>query len=146
MAVDLSVPQFTFAIDTNEYAGNFERETTAFVVGVYGDCGKGSEIAEAVQEKIPEELREKVAQVADEHGCCRPTSMGRSPDSKKYNTVEIYFHERPTDEELKLMAARAHEFAETCQQYDKFLDPYKVLGIRLVEREIVVKDTELWRA
>jgi len=36
----------SFIIDTNEYAGNFEREMCAYCTGQIGDCGVGEEEAE----------------------------------------------------------------------------------------------------
>lgn len=35
------MPKYIFAIDTNEYAGNFEREMTAYITGQVGECGVG---------------------------------------------------------------------------------------------------------
>lgn len=91
MSVDLAPPRFTFCIDTNKYSGNFERETCAYVTGVYGDCEVGMELAKIAREELrktpfwdPEEddltkLPAIVCQIADEHGCYRPASIGETP-------------------------------------------------------------------
>ncbi len=36
---------FTFVIDTENYAGNFERDMTAYICGIVGDCGVGGDEA-----------------------------------------------------------------------------------------------------
>jgi len=71
-----------FIVDTDEYAGNFERELTAFCTGVIGDCGVGEEHAEAFKRECPEmvkALEEIVTTVPDDHGCARPASIWPTP-------------------------------------------------------------------
>jgi len=70
---------FIFVIDTEQYAGNFERELCAFVTGQIGECQVGDEMAEKFKDEEGEELAEKfefaVQKVPDEHGCYRPVSI-----------------------------------------------------------------------
>lgn len=74
---------YIFVVDTDAYAGNFEREMTAFVTGVIGDCGRGQEeadlFAKAVSEEVQDSFQNLMAQVPDDHGCCRPTSIYETP-------------------------------------------------------------------
>ncbi len=73
---------YIFIIDTDMYAGNFERELTAYCTGVIGDCGVGQERAKLFVKECPEqenEMAELVEQVADEHGCYRPTKIQPTP-------------------------------------------------------------------
>jgi hypothetical protein len=74
---------WTFVIDTNEYAGNFEREMCAYITGQVGDCEVGEELAEIarteIAPKLLAELENIVAQVPDEHGCCRPVTIWQNP-------------------------------------------------------------------
>jgi hypothetical protein len=56
-------------IDTEQYAGNFERELCAFLTGRVGDCGVGDEY----EDENP--LFENVIDVPDEDGCRRPCSI-----------------------------------------------------------------------
>ena len=45
---------YLFVIDTNAYAGSFEREMCAYVTGQFGECDVGEEIAKAVKQQIPD--------------------------------------------------------------------------------------------
>lgn len=85
----MAVPQahvpngtFVFVIDTDTYAGNFERELTAHCTGCFGDCGVGANKAQLLLEQHPE-MGERfygiVRQVADEFNCLRPTSIWPTP-------------------------------------------------------------------
>lgn len=60
--------RYLFVIDTDRYAGNFERERCAYVTGQIGDCGVGKENAEIARQEVP-----------DEHGCARPVSIFPTP-------------------------------------------------------------------
>jgi len=71
---------YIFVIDTETYAGNFERETCAYATGQVGHCGVGEEEAaqfedEAMKEKIGDIIRFE----NDEHGCARPASIWPTP-------------------------------------------------------------------
>lgn len=69
---------YLFVIDTNRYAGNFEREMCAYVTGQIGECGVGKENAELAKQEIPDvvaKLEELIEMVPDEHGCARPVSI-----------------------------------------------------------------------
>lgn len=47
--------KYSFIIDTNSYAGNFEREMCAYLTGQVGDCGVGDEHIESLKEQFPKE-------------------------------------------------------------------------------------------
>lgn len=67
-------------IDTNMYAGNFEREMVAFMTGQVGECGVGGKAAAAFQDQFPDkDFEDLVVSVPDERGCCRPASIYPSP-------------------------------------------------------------------
>lgn len=76
--------EWTFVIDTDEYAGNFEREMCAYLTGILGECGVGEEMAAIARKELPKkilkEFEEIVAQVPDEHGCCRPVTIWPNPN------------------------------------------------------------------
>ena len=72
-----------FVIDTDAYAGNFERPMCAYLTGQVGDCGVGEEYAEMFKQ-CPEEAYEEafedlIVHVPDDHGCCRPVSIYATP-------------------------------------------------------------------
>lgn len=76
-----STPNFHcwgFVIDTDSYAGNFERELCAHICGHIGECGVGSDYVE----DGTEEIFHNVIQVPDEHGCHRPCSIYPNPRYK----------------------------------------------------------------
>lgn len=72
--------KWIFIIDTDSYAGNFERDMCAYVTGIIGDCEVGSEFAEMYNKEVNTDGLESVftdylERRADDHGCCRPTSL-----------------------------------------------------------------------
>lgn len=68
-------------IDTEQYAGNFEREMCSYLTGQYGDCGVGKDIAEAVSNEIVHLgwWNRYSAQEANECGIERPVSIWPTP-------------------------------------------------------------------
>lgn len=68
-------------IDTNQYAGNFEREMCAFVTGQYGGCGVGEGIAELARGEIQHVAwwDRHVEMVEDLHGCAQPVAICPTP-------------------------------------------------------------------
>lgn len=39
--------KYILVADTNQYAGNFERELCAYITGQYGECSVGADIAKS---------------------------------------------------------------------------------------------------
>jgi hypothetical protein len=70
---------FTFIIDTEQYAGNFEREMCAFMTGQFGECEVGKELAEQARKLLPENVLEwfdeHIISLPDERGCRRPVEI-----------------------------------------------------------------------
>ncbi len=78
---DLKAP-WLFVIDTEDYAGNFERDLCAFITGRVGECGVGDDYAEMFTEEVKNMGDEPFANVideGDEHGCYRPCSIYPTP-------------------------------------------------------------------
>lgn len=69
-------------IDTEQYAGNFEREMCAYLTGQFGNCGVGTKISAAVSEEIKhlDWWKRHIAQEANEHGIERPVSIYPTPN------------------------------------------------------------------
>ena len=129
-----------FVVDTNTYAGNFERCMCAYMTCQIGDCEVGEEVRDIVKNdfdpKTLERLENIVMQVPDDHGCYRPTTIwstpgwwndgngkhyqdGKGPASKKqhypaYQSVAIFFDEdgeKPLPDDLiDLMKDRARAY------------------------------------
>jgi hypothetical protein len=70
-------------IDTDKYAGNFERAMCAFITGVIGECGVGDkeqDIAlEELDPKVKEWFKDNMSLIDDEHGCARPVTIEVTP-------------------------------------------------------------------
>ncbi len=101
-------------VKTNKYAGNFEREMCAYMTGQVGECEVGIKIAcEAFNIEHPEQSPwfEKLENLPDDHGCRRPVAILPGEDGK-YTSVGMAFYEKPTDEELQELKARAYAFSE----------------------------------
>lgn len=111
---------YAFVIDTDSYAGNFEREMTAYLTGIVGEC----EVGEELVEELPINF-DNVMQVEDD-GCYRPTSIWDSPKGG-YDSVAIFFEKRPTTEQIEFMKERLKTFNQATN------DNIEILGFRLIE-------------
>ncbi len=110
--------QYTLLINTDSYAGNFEREMTAYCTGVIGECEVGEELIEkfndeiALNFNIPNDyFEDKLAQKPDEYGCYRPCQIERNEDGI-YNTVGINFNNEPTTKDIEIIKYAASQFVE----------------------------------
>ncbi len=205
---------YIFVIDTDFYAGNFERECCAYLTGRIGECGVGGERAEEFLEEVEEGMAsyfdEVILNIPDDHGCSRPCSIVPTPgwvndgmgthykqgkdvpptdeqqatyakswvdyktphvrsarlcyekgiagwtkealdrveqelvdcSNRKidywcdcFNSVGIYFCEKPSPEAITLMKERAKEFLS----YKKI----NIEGFRLLKSETIVREIEL---
>lgn len=173
MAWETDVPPFVFVIDTDKYAGNFEREMCAFVTGHIGECGIGQESQKLFFKKFEIEdseqgpFFEKVLDVPDDHGCHRPvsiwptkgrvnTGMGNcydedSEEAKKakrtysvYESVGIFFSEQPSKELIEIMKERAKEFGEM-KKPPRYGIPKKIeiKGFRLIKLTLVMEEISI---
>jgi hypothetical protein len=137
MAISHAADHTIFILDTDAYA-NFERELTAFLTGVVGECGTGEEQAEIFEREHPdifETFQEIVAMLPDENGCYRPTSIWATPEEPSvYNSVAIFFYVDPPSDLITFMLAKVRKF--------KSKSKFKVLRARLIKQEI--KTTVLW--
>jgi hypothetical protein len=88
--IDIFQEHIVLVIDTDQYAGNFERQMCAYVTGYLGDCGVGHEQAQRFCDdlgvddpedayKIEAGTAEVIGGEADEHGTWRPVTIWPSP-------------------------------------------------------------------
>ena len=122
---------FVFAIDTNEYSGNFEREMCAYLTGCVGECEVGEEY---VDKDISAIFSDIIEQCPDDHGCYRPCEIVKYNEGS-YQSVGIFFRSKPTDEQIEIMKKRAYSFNQvraSMRSYDRDSD-IKILGFRLLE-------------
>jgi len=77
--------RWIFIIDTDKYAGNFERDMCAYVTGCIGDCCVGDDFAELFRKEMnvgkndDSPFLDIVELVSDDdNGCRRPTSIWKT--------------------------------------------------------------------
>lgn len=128
-------------VQTDAYAGNFEREMGAYCTGSIGDCEVGSEQLDDFPSKMLK-LSDKMLPVPDDHGCHRPCSIWQAPLSKSYNSVAMFMEKCPTDKELEFIRDRAVDFAKNNQIHGRH-QPLKVLGVSLIHYVVSITQQTL---
>lgn len=106
---------YSVIVETNSYAGNFEREMCAFMTGHIGDCEVGLQEQKMYLEKyIP---IEDVSHMPDEHGCHRPVVIVCTPNCKNHEAFEIFLgdDETPSKDSIETMKSQALEYADKHQ-------------------------------
>lgn len=143
---------FAFVIDTNSYAGNFEREMTAYITGEIGECGVGENI---IQEEFDYTIfQDYIKQVPDDSGCYRPTSIWPIKryegfiNQTDYFAVAIFFEEMPNDEQVKIMKERAQAFPKVFAINGRMANFYnfdliQITGFRILEFVCEIKEIKL---
>ena len=103
---------YLFIIDTNQYAGNFEREMTAYLTGHVGECEVGYDMAKSFRKEVKEKnLFKGVASVPDEYGCFRPATIWPNPRYASDGMGGEYLIEGANQEKL-------------CKRYVKSVENY----------------------
>lgn len=157
-------------IDTEQYAGNFEREMVAYITARTGECGVGEEQREMAERELPDFARDwfedHLMDTPDDHGCFRPASISATPGWTNngygehtrldpdedpswpaYLSVEMVFDEWPPLEVLEVIYERAVEF---CAKYGTLVQHIKddtrltLTGIRHVDRVVEDRDWRKW--
>jgi hypothetical protein len=130
-------------INTNQYAGNFERQMTAYCTGVIGECGVGRKEAQLFEEETSEEIQalfeDALEHDAGDSGCYRPCSMWDTSKKNDWHDVAIFFGEEPTTEQLEVIKQRAVEFANQREYQGKM----KINTITVIKRVRTTVDTVL---
>ena len=104
-----NVTSVVVVIDTNEYAGNFEREMCAFITGQVGECGVGDRLIAKAREELAEDtfnntlewIEESIVQESDDNGCSRPCSIWPTPGWYN-NGMGRHYKDVPGSEEQAL--------------------------------------------
>lgn len=128
---------YGFIIDTNEYAGNFEREMCAFATGQLGECGVGEKdsnlFVKEMGEGLLEEFSYRMVHLPDDHGCSRPCSVwdGNGKDAV-CNSVIIFFSEIPPNNLIKIIKERSEAFTKRPKS-----GKFKILGYRMLKIETI---------
>ena len=142
MSTEALEAPYIVVVNTNMYAGNFERDLTAYCTGEVGECEVGDDKAELFREEVTSEqamwFEDALLQVADDRGTQRPCSMWDSKGNSGYKDVAMFFHGKPTKEMLELIRDRAIEFAN-----EGYRGKMKISSVSLIERVVTTKDTIL---
>lgn len=150
---------YLFVIDTNQYAGNFEREMCAFLTGCVGECEVGDEMAERYRKdmgKAGHYLFSNVASVPDDRGCSRPVTIWSNPRYANdghgghyfpaYLSVGIWFETKPSAKQIELLKNRSALFPKVYLDANKRYgeqEEIKVESFRLVEFNKTSKEETL---
>lgn len=134
--------QYAVVVKTDAYAGNFEREMTAYITGATGDCSVGDKVVALFMEDMGIESEDDmesednlfwdvIGQVADEHGCYRPCTIYNDDD--QYQSFVIFFDEQPTVELLNVITERANKYCKDkkrLKQISEFISgPKKIINV-----------------
>jgi len=132
---------YLFIINTDRYAGNFEREMCAYSTGVIGDCEVGDRQADDFIETYNKTIRDffekNIEQRPDDHGCYRPVEIyNNNPNiDNEYHSLVIYFEAQPTSDMIAIMKNRSIEYGK--------LNNIKVLSFELKSEETIVKTIDI---
>ena len=101
-----------FVIDTDSYAGNFERDMCAYITGCIGECEVGEEFAQLYLQETGEKYSQfdvLLEHRPDDEGCCRPTYMyhtkGWLYDGETGAVPEAEFDQQKANEKYRLYTA-----------------------------------------
>jgi hypothetical protein len=127
--------RYIFAIITDSYTGNFERDMCAYVTGQWGDCEVGKMFADPVMASLTDDY---IEMVPDHAGCFRPVTMMETPgiaDGELHGGVAIFFNRRPHDKLIQRMKERAYEFPVIYQKAYSHRKPMRILDFKLFKQE-----------
>lgn len=158
-------PSYSFVVDTDAYAGNFERELTAYVIGQADEYAAVDEYLEMFTDECSMDFEElsdtRISDPGDDGIMRAPNDLAPTPgwsnnghgkhykvDSAHpfkypaYQSVAIFLSRKPTDEELSELIKRAVSFFQLPTK--RGTTPPKVLGCRLVAEKLELVSTNLW--
>lgn len=110
--------RYVLVIDTDAYAGNFERVMVAFMTGQVGECEVGHQARDAFSAEFQDlNFEDLVIGQPDEHGCWRPASIWPSPYFWSDGHGNHHRNEVPADdpEAVKLCQESVEEYAKTIE-------------------------------
>ena len=134
---------FEFIIDTDSYAGNFEREICAYITGMWDHETHGRDQAAIFKKEvgIPNPFEEYITYVYLEHGYA-PQQIIWEPIAKAMNSVSIFFEKEPTPELIAIMKERAYRFSRYGLIFNEPVR-LKILRFRFLKRIIKIETVEI---
>jgi hypothetical protein len=143
--------RWSFVVDTDQYAGNFERQLCAYVIGQVDDYARPMDrpylqlFGEECRLRLEDLSECRVADPGDDGVTRAPWDLAPSPGLPiVYNSVAIFLNRRPTDQELQELIKRTLAFAKL-PQFEDFDQRPKIVGCRLVAEQVALRVEQVWR-
>ena len=136
--------QYAVIVKTDSYAGNFEREMTAYITGEIGECEVGSKLLPLFVKDLGKNVSpflDAIDHVPDEHGCHRPCIIYN--DNDEYNSFAIFFSFVPAIDQLDLIIERANMYCtdKRLKAISRFISrPKKILRVFPIKIETRVSE------
>lgn len=142
------IAPYIFVIDTDSYAGNFERELCACCTGIWDYETHGGKEAKLFYQETgySEEQNPFEAYVGlysiehDGNYWAAPQCLILTPQSKQNNSVGIFMSQEPHSAIIHNLKARAIKYSKSRQNCVGTPDPFKVIGFRLIRQQLVSKE------
>lgn len=100
---------YDFFVETDSYAGNFERELCAYVFGAIGDCEVGEELVDSEIEDLFDPYINR--HYSNDDGCYRPVEI--TEYQGEWNSLVVGLYKPIEDFELlEIIETRLKEFAK----------------------------------
>lgn len=124
-----------FIVDTDSYSGNFAQKMAVYMVGNH--CNDYPDESEKFAKEFPE-MEEAFGGLLtyryNEYGEIQ-SDLWLTPFTEKYESVAIFFGEKPSNEMLEFLVSRTNSFQHP---------GVKVLGCRLVREETIEHPVQGW--
>lgn len=138
--------EYDLVIDTNLYAGNFEREMCGYVTGVWDEDTHGGDQAAVFHQEVSGDPFAEIVELRpdDDHGWMKPEAIAQTPPKfHNHNSVAIHLSEVPPENLIELIKSRAHKFAAEGKVFDRPVEGLKILGFRLLEQTTTTTEREI---
>jgi hypothetical protein len=146
MSVDRFEAPYALIFNLDQYAGNYEREFCAFVMGRIGDCGVGEEMLDLFEEDHPSgsefwAMSDRCQNEPDDNGCYRPVSIyyDTDVDRTRYESLIIFFQTVPSEKEMAVILDRAKRFCAErpdTMAWKGPMTPLTLKGVRLISNKV----------
>jgi len=128
--------EYLFIVDTNSYAGNFERQMCAYMTGCYGECEVGESESCIFEQEVDDcELKEELDNIItqrSENGCARPVEICSASTGEKYNSFMIFMIVKPSKRLVEFLTLRAEAYGK--------LHDIKIKRVRIACEETIIAD------
>ncbi|KKL16658.1 hypothetical protein LCGC14_2493370 [marine sediment metagenome] len=138
---------FEIIIDTDSYAGNFERELCAYITGHWDEETHGGDQAKEFDKEVgePNPFENFITTALtqdDDVPIASYQCVEWEPVNKKTNSVGIFFEKEPTAELIELIKERSYKFTNKGRIFDHPVT-LKIIGFRLLKRTVKIEATNV---